>query len=204
MEQELPQIKQATFVCSSSKISQLPDSKLPEYALIGRSNVGKSSLINALTNNKQLAKVSNKPGKTKLINHFLIDETWHLVDLPGYGYAKVSKSDRQDWFKTTEQYLLKRQNLVCVFVLLDLRLPLQKLDADFMEWLGTNQIPFCIIYTKRDKLNKNQATKQLEVIREELMKTWEELPPEFVTSSEKKLGLSELIDWVVSTNANLG
>src|SRR5687767_6693585 len=154
-------IKEAKFLISSTQISKCPEPTLPEYAFIGRSNVGKSTLINMLTGRKNLAKTSAKPGKTQLINHFLINDAWYLVDLPGYGYAKVAKTAREQWEAFISYYLLERKNLVCVFVLIDARLPIQPVDAQFMKWLGENEIAFCMLFTKTDKLTKNELHKNM-------------------------------------------
>ena len=161
-------IKTANFFVSSQKISQCPKPNLPEYAFIGRSNVGKSSLINMLTGHKDLAKTSSTPGKTKLINHFIINESWYLVDLPGYGFAKLSKSIKEKWQKMIEDYLSYRENLMCIFVLVDSRLEPQKIDLQFIEWLGTNQIPFSIVFTKTDKISEKQLAKSVDLFKAKL------------------------------------
>lgn len=194
-------IKTAEFVMSNTKWKECPKPTMPEYAFIGRSNVGKSSLINMLCNNKKLAKTSSTPGKTQLINHFLINENWLLCDLPGYGYAKVSKSDREKWRKMIRQYLFNRENLMNVFVLLDSRVKPQQIDIDFMLDLGENEMPFSIIFTKADKLKPKDLTKNINVYKEELYMHWEELPPYFITSSEKKKGKEELLKYVDEINA---
>lgn len=194
------QINKASFVISNTDIKKCPEPKLPEYAFIGRSNVGKSSLINSLTNRKNLAKTSGKPGKTQLINHFLINENWFLVDLPGYGYASVSKKQRTEFAKFIKEYLLKRQNLMCLFVLIDCRLRPQKIDLDFMSWLGENQIPFVVCFTKLDKLSKQASVKNIDVYKQELKKNWESLPEIFTTSSTKKIGQKEILDFINKTN----
>ena len=184
-------IKTAEFVKSSGKWQDCPEPKIPEYAFIGRSNVGKSSLINAMLNRKDLAKTSQTPGKTQLINHFLINENWYLTDLPGYGYAKVSKSQRKDFEKLITNYILNRKNLVNLFVLVDSRHSAQKIDLEFIEWCGENGIPFSIVFTKADKLKGNAATANVEKYKEELLKTWEDLPETYLTSAEKKEGGDE-------------
>ncbi|MEK6481600.1 ribosome biogenesis GTP-binding protein YihA/YsxC [Catalinimonas sp. 4WD22] len=193
------QVKEAEFIKSASKLNQCPDSKLPEYAFIGRSNVGKSSLINMLTGRKKLAKISAKPGKTQLINHFLINQQWHLVDLPGYGWAKVSKSKRADWGDMIEDYLLKRSQLVCLFILIDSRIPPQEIDLSFMEWAGGNQIPFVMVFTKVDKQSINKTQKAIAAYRKTMKKTWVELPPMFATSSIDSTGKEEILDYIHDT-----
>lgn len=191
-------LKQAEFVKSSQKISQCPKSVLPEFAFIGRSNVGKSSLINMLTARKNLAKTSSTPGKTRLINHFIIDENWFLVDLPGYGYAKVSKKEREKFGGLIENYLKTRENLVCVFVLIDSRIKPQLIDLEFINWLGYNGIPFVIAYTKADKTNQKQLNQNLEDFETELLETWEILPDRFITSAPKKTGREEILSYIDS------
>ena len=194
-------IKSVSFVKSSQKWQDSPAPNLPEYAFIGRSNVGKSSLINALMNQKDLAKTSQTPGKTQLINHFLVNEEWYLTDLPGYGYARVSKSQRKDFEKLITNYILNRENLVHLFVLVDIRHLPQKIDLEFIEWCGENQISFSIIFTKSDKM-KTQAAAEKSVAEYEkiLLETWEELPNIFVTSAEKKLGGEQILDFIEETN----
>lgn len=189
-------VKSSNFVCSSSNISQCPNTNKPEYAFTGRSNVGKSSLINMLVGNRKLAKTSSTPGKTQLINHFLINDLWYLVDLPGYGYAKVSKSNRYQWGKMMEEYLIKRENLVNIFVLVDSRLETQRIDLDFINWLGQNGIPFSIVFTKTDKLSRNQIQKNVSNYKRTLGDFWEYLPKMFETSSIKKTGKEEILDYV--------
>jgi len=189
-------IKEATFVCSSSKTEQCPPSKLPEYAFIGRSNVGKSSLINMLTDRKNLAKVSSTPGKTRLINHFLINNMWHLVDLPGYGYAKASKTEKGIFSKIITDYITNRQEMTLLFVLIDSRHEPQKIDIDFMSFLGENGIPFAIIFTKVDKLSKDKLSANIKAYKESLLEFWEELPQIFSTSSEKKTGRDDVLDYI--------
>ena len=176
-------IKNAAFVTSSSNLSQCPPPKRPEFAFIGRSNVGKSSLINMLTGRKKLAKVSSKPGKTQLINHFDMDETWYLVDLPGYGWAKVSKNDRSKWGEMIHDYLLERENLANLYVLIDVRHPPQPNDTEFIDWLGQKNLPFALVFTKTDKLSKNKVQSSIARYRRFLKSTWEELPPMIPTSS---------------------
>ncbi len=194
------QIKEAKFLKSSQKVSQCPKPDKPEYAFIGRSNVGKSSLINMLTGRKKLAKISGTPGKTQLVNHFLINNSWYLVDLPGYGYAKVSKSLRSSFGKLIENYIFTRENLMNLFLLIDSRIPLQKSDLDFMINLGEHQIPFSIVYTKTDKLKKTTYDKQISVIEDELLKYWEELPPAFHTSAVTGKGKEEILDFIEKIN----
>jgi GTP-binding protein len=195
-------ISSAKFVISNSDPAKCPEDKRPEYAFIGRSNVGKSSLINMLTKHKGLAKTSSTPGKTQLINHFLINDSWFLVDLPGYGYARVDKKSREDWRKMIFKYLRERKNLVSVFVLVDSRIPLQKLDSEFMASLGMDAIPFSIVYTKIDKLTKNELSKNIAAIRRELKKEWEQLPPEFFTSAESSSGRDELLQYIGDCTEN--
>jgi GTP-binding protein len=196
-------IKSAEFVVSNQEVAKCPNNKLPEYAFIGRSNVGKSSLINMLTNRKHLAKTSGKPGKTQLINHFLINENWYLVDLPGYGYARVSKSDKKVFQKFITSYFEKRKQLVSAFVLVDIRHEPQPLDVNFMEWLGTNLIPFSIVFTKADKLKPNAITKNINTYQNILLETWEEMPNYFITSSTKGNGRDELLGYIDAINKSL-
>ena len=193
-------IKSAEFVISNTDIYKCPKEDLPEYAFIGRSNVGKSSLINMLTNSKKLAKTSGKPGKTQLINHFIINKNWFLVDLPGYGYAKVSKTKRKTFQKFIKDYFLKRKQLVCSFVLIDTRLEPQKIDLEFMGFLGENGIPFCIIFTKADKLNKNILQKNITNYKKIMLETWEEIPTHFITSAIKNTGKDEVLDFIDKVN----
>jgi GTP-binding protein len=193
-------IKTAEFVKSSQKWQDCPEPTMAEYAFIGRSNVGKSSLINAMMNHKDLAKTSQTPGKTQLINHFLVNENWFLTDLPGYGYAKVSKSLRKDFEKLITNYILNRQNLVNLFVLIDSRLAPQKIDLEFMEWCGENNVPFSIVFTKVDKLKPGAADRNVEAYKTELLKTWEELPNIYVTSAEKKTGTDNILKFISETN----
>ena len=189
-------IKKAEFVKSSQELSECPQSKLPEFAFIGRSNVGKSSLINMLTGRKSLAKTSTTPGKTRLINHFLIENSWHLVDLPGYGYAKVSKTDRQIFEKLIENYLSKRENLICVFVLIDSRIKPQKIDLEFITWMGEEGIPFAIIFTKIDKPKKNELKNNVDLFEKELLKDWEELPVWFLSSAVNNAGREDILKYI--------
>ncbi len=187
-------VKSAEFVKSSPDYRQSPKADRAEFAFIGRSNVGKSSLINALVNKKDLAKTSSQPGKTQLINHFLVNSQWYLVDLPGYGYARVSKSNRYAWGKMIKNYMLKRENLMNVYVLVDSRLEPQKIDIEFMNFLGENSVPFTIVFTKIDKLTPNKTNSNVANYKKELLKYWEELPEIILTSSEKRQGLDELMD----------
>ncbi|GAB4141219.1 MAG: ribosome biogenesis GTP-binding protein YihA/YsxC [Bacteroidia bacterium] len=193
-------ITSAKFLISSARLSQCPSDHLPEYAFIGRSNVGKSSLINMLCQQSALAKVSAKPGKTQLINHFLINNNWYLVDLPGYGYAKVSKSKREEFDKMISSYILGRKNLQCVFVLVDIRIKPQELDINFMENLAESGVPFVIVFTKSDKLSSNARKAQVEAYKSTMLEEWEEFPAYFVTSSETKSGRTELLQFIEETN----
>jgi GTP-binding protein len=190
------EIKKAVFKQSASSIFGCPKPTLQEYAFIGRSNVGKSSLINMLCNNNKLAKVSATPGKTQLINHFVINDSWYLVDLPGYGYAKTSKDNRAKFETIIYDYCKKRETLVCLFILIDSRLPLQKIDFEFMTWCGENEIPFSIIYTKSDKNSKSELAKNIKNIETELLKEWEEMPNTFISSAEKKTGKEEVLEFI--------
>lgn len=192
------QITSATFRCSSSKTDQCPADGRPEFAFIGRSNVGKSSLINMLTNHKGLAKVSGTPGKTRLINHFLINDEWYLVDLPGYGYAKASKSVRSGFSQIILDYIENRPEMVCLLVLIDSRLEPQKIDVEFINLMGEKQIPFALVFTKADKLTQNQLDSNLARYRRFLKQSWEELPPMLVSSSEKKAGREEILSFIDS------
>ena len=196
-------IKQAEFTLSAPVVTMCPKDTKPEYAFIGRSNVGKSSLINMLTNNKRLAKTSSTPGKTLLINYFIINKEWYLVDLPGYGFAKRSKKEIDKLDQMIRGYILQRDQLVNVFVLVDIRLKPQKIDLEFMEWLGLSSIPFSIVFTKADKLTPNKARQAVEAYKKVLLETWEELPPVFVTSSEKKEGRDEILDYIEQINGSL-
>lgn len=197
------EIKSAKFIISNTDIKKCPDSDLPEYAFIGRSNVGKSSLINMLTGNKKLAKTSGKPGKTQLINHFLINDDWYLVDLPGYGYAKASKSSRYKWEKFIAEYLTKREQLINVFVLIDSRLEPQKIDIEFMNWCGEKEIPFSMVFTKIDKLSSSALQKNLAAYKKEMLKYWEELPPVFTTSSTSQFGREKILNFIERINDSL-
>ena len=196
-------IKSADFVISNTDIDKCPKERIPEYAFIGRSNVGKSSLINMLTGRKSLAKTSGKPGKTQLINHFKINDNWFLVDLPGYGYAKVSKKNRSIFAKFIYEYLEKRENLICTFVLVDSRHEPQKIDMLFMEWLGQNQIPFVIVFTKMDKLSSSQLNKNITKYKTEMLKTWEDIPQTFRSSAESGLGKTEILKFIEQTNTSV-
>jgi len=193
----------AEFVISNTKLSGCPAPEIPEYAFIGRSNVGKSSLINMLCNNKKLAKTSAQPGKTQLINHFLVNKSWYLVDLPGYGYARVSKTSRDKWGSMISNYLLKRSNLICTFLLIDSRIPPQKIDIDFMQWLGKHQLPFVITFTKIDKLSKTEIQKNIKNYTLEMLKYWEEMPIFFTTSATSKAGKNEIINFINEANNNI-
>ena len=197
------EIKQAAFVVSNTQVAKCPTHKLPEYDFIGRSKVGKSSLINMLTNHKGLAKTSSKPGKTQLINHFLINKEWYLVDLPGYGYAKVSKQSKKTFQQFITDYFKKRRELVCAFVLVDIRHEPQKIDLEFMQWLGENAIPFAIVFTKADKLTEKQIQEHVASYSEILLQQWEEMPPYFITSSENRLGKEDLLSYIETINQSL-
>lgn len=193
-------IKTAEFVKSSGKWQECPEGNIPEYAFIGRSNVGKSSLINGMLNRKDLAKTSGTPGKTQLINHFIINESWYLTDLPGYGYAKVSKVMRRDFEKLINNYILNRNNLVNLFVLVDSRHSPQSIDLEFIQWCGESGVPFSIVFTKADKLKPNVLIKNVEDYKAKLHKTWEDLPEIYVTSGEKKTGTEEILSFIQKTN----
>ena len=197
------EIKTAEFTLSAPMVSMCPQDTKPEYAFIGRSNVGKSSLINMLTNNKKLAKTSSTPGKTLLINHFIINKDWYLVDLPGYGFAKRSKKEIDKLDQMIRGYILQREQLVNVFVLVDVRLEPQKIDLEFIEWLGLSSVPFAIVFTKADKLTANKARQAVEAYKQKLLETWEELPPIFVTSAEKKEGREEVLQYIDEINKSL-
>jgi GTP-binding protein len=196
-------ITKAEFISSSPNVTMCPKDPIPEYAFIGRSNVGKSSLINMLVERKKLAKTSSTPGKTRLINHFKINDRWFLADLPGYGYAKVSKKDRELFAKMIEQYASRRTNLVCFFVLIDSRIPPQQIDLDFIEWLGDSNLPFVIVLTKVDKINQKTKSKNLELLKEELSQYWEELPLIFETSAVKGTGKDQVLGFIDDTNQKL-
>lgn len=196
-------IKSAEFVISNTDYRKCPQDGRPEYAFIGRSNVGKSSLINMLTNRKGLAMTSSKPGKTQLINHFNINDDWYLVDLPGYGYAQRGKEGREQIRKIIESYILDRAELTCLFLLLDSRHEPQKIDIEFMNWLGEEQVPFVIVFTKIDKMSKGRLKENTNAYIEKLKETWEELPPVFYTSSEHRLGKDEILDYIDGINKSL-
>lgn len=189
-------VSSAEFVKSSQELNQCPQPDMPEFAFIGRSNVGKSSLINMLVEKKDLAKTSSQPGKTQLINHFIINKEWYLVDLPGYGYAKTSMENRKKWRKMIEDYLLKRVNLLTVFVLVDSRLEPQKIDLEFINFLGENQVPITLIFTKTDKQSAKKTEESLERFKESLSEYWEELPEIILTSSEKRVGRDEVLETI--------
>lgn len=193
-------IKSAEFQCSNTRTDKLPPPVLPEYAFIGRSNVGKSSLINMLVQKKGLAKTSQTPGKTQLINHFLINENWQLVDLPGYGYAKTSRSNRADWQKFISFYLRNRENLQCVFVLIDSRLEPQKIDVEFCSWLGENGLPFQLIFTKADKQSRVKTDQAVAKFRKTLLAIFEEVPQHYITSSETQDGRDEILSFINGLN----
>ena len=197
------EIKSAEFVISNTDVRKCPEGTRPEYAFIGRSNVGKSSLINMLTARKGLAMTSQKPGKTLLINHFLINKEWFLVDLPGYGFAQRGKEGRENIRRIIESYVLQRPQLTCLFVLLDCRHEPQKIDLEFMEWRGENEVPFAIIFTKIDKISRGRLTENLNKYKERLLETWEELPPILLSSSETKDGREEILDYIQSINRQL-
>ena len=194
------EIKKAEFTLSAPTESMCPKDTKPEYAFIGRSNVGKSSLINMLTGNKRLAKTSATPGKTLLINHFIINNEWYLVDLPGYGFAKRSKKELQRLEQMINGYILQREQLVNVFLLVDVRLEPQKIDLDFIQWLGTSSVPFAIVFTKADKLSQTKVNQNVAAYSKVLSETWEELPPIFITSAEKRQGRQELLDYIEKIN----
>lgn len=193
-------IKSAEFIISSTEVEKCPKNNFPEYAFIGRSNVGKSSLINMLTGFNSLAKVSGRPGKTRLINHFLINKEWYLVDLPGYGFAQVAKSEREKWEKFIRKYLAQRENLFCVFVLVDSRHEPQKNDLSFMEWLGENSIPFVIVFTKTDKLGKQAMKEFQDNYAQKMLETWDELPDMFASSADTGAGRDEILDFIQRVN----
>ena len=196
-------IKSAEFVISNSDYRKCPADGKPEYAFIGRSNVGKSSLINMLTNRKGLAMTSSTPGKTLLINHFLINDEWYLVDLPGYGYARRGKEGREKIREIIEDYILEREAMTNLFVLVDSRHEPMEIDLEFMEWLGESGVPFALVFTKADKLSAGRVGQNIKAYKEKMLETWEELPPVFVTSSEKKQGREELLDYIESINKML-
>ena len=196
-------ITKAEFLMSNTRIDKLPNESLPEYAFIGRSNVGKSSLINMLVQRRGLAKTSSVPGKTVAINHFIVNDAWYLVDLPGYGYAQHSKKTREQWRIMINNYISRRRNLVCTFVLVDASLEPQNNDLGFMEWLGENQVPFCIVFTKADKVSKMDLNKNVNALKTRLMEDWEELPPMFITSSEDKMGRDEVLNYIEQQNKEI-
>jgi GTP-binding protein len=197
-------ITTAEFVISNSEVSKCPKDPLPEYAFIGRSNVGKSSLINMLTNHKSLAKTSSKPGKTQLINHFKINNNWFLVDLPGYGYAKVSKKSKETFQQFVTDYFEKREQLVCAFVLIDIRLEAQKIDLEFLTYLGVTEVPFCIIFTKADKIGKTRVDSHVAAYRKQVLASgWEEMPQHFITSATESTGKEELLSFIDKINQEM-
>ena len=196
-------IKSANFLTSNTRFNFLPTDSIPEYAFIGRSNVGKSSLINMLVQRNGLAKTSSVPGKTVAINHFIVNDAWYLVDLPGYGYAQHSKKTREQWRVMINNYILHRRNLVCTFVLVDGRHEPQNNDVGFMEWLGDSQMPFCIVFTKADKVSKAELERNIEAMKARLLEDWEELPPMFVTSAESRMGRDEILDYIEAQNAEV-
>lgn len=198
------EIKDARYLISNQDVRKCPDTNVPEYAFIGRSNVGKSSLINMLTRRKGLAKTSQKPGKTLLINHFTVNNgEWHIVDLPGYGYASRGKQQREEIQRIIEDYILEREQMTCLFVLVDIRHEPQKIDLEFFDWLGEHEVPFCIVFTKADKLGPVAAQRHVDEYLNELKLHWETLPPVFVTSAEKGKGRDELLDYIESINKSL-
>lgn len=194
------QVHTATFLASYSNVKSCPDTEMPEYAFIGRSNVGKSSLINMLTGQNKLAKISSKPGKTQLLNQFLINDSWMLMDMPGYGWAKASKTDKAKWEIMNHEYLLERKNLCNLFVLIDSRLPPQRIDLEFLNWAGEKEIPLSIVFTKADKQSKNHTQSSVAAFHRELKKYWVFLPPAFITSSEDKRGKEELLGYIEEAN----
>ncbi len=196
-------ITKSEFVISNTDVSKCPQDTRPEYAFIGRSNVGKSSLINMLANRKKLAMTSSNPGKTKLINHFVMNEEWYLVDLPGYGFAKTGKSTRDSFGKIITDYMLQREQLTCVFVLLDIRRSPQKIDIEFVNWLGESEVPFVIVFTKTDKLPQTKVHQNLQVYKDTLSEMWEELPPLFVTSAIKREGKEAILEYIDEINRDL-
>ncbi|HOU01912.1 MAG TPA: ribosome biogenesis GTP-binding protein YihA/YsxC [Bacteroidales bacterium] len=196
-------IRSASFVKSSATLKQCPDSGLPEFGFIGRSNVGKSSLINMLTGWSRLARISAEPGKTRTINHYLINSSWHLVDLPGYGYARVPVKMREKWLKTSRDYITKRETLICLFVLIDSRLEPQRSDLEFMEFLGMNGIPFARVFTKSDKLSGSALRKSVQRYDSEMLKIWETLPPTFISSTIKRTGREAILNFIEESINNL-
>lgn len=196
------EVKNARFVISNVDVEKCPNTKLPEYAFIGRSNVGKSSLINMLTGKKSLAMTSAMPGKTTLINHFIVDDSWYIVDLPGYGYARRSREARESIERIIKNYILKREAMTCLFLLLDCRHAPQKIDLEFIDFLGEHGVPFALVFTKADKITKMELARHIEAYKAKLHETWEELPPVFVTSSEKKMGREDLLDYIDGINSS--
>ncbi len=205
MEQEKEKfiIQEVEYIGSYPSEKQCPQANKPEYAFIGRSNVGKSSLINMLTGRKDLARVSKKPGKTQYLNYYLVNKSWYIVDLPGYGYAHISKKKRQEWEKMIEGFLIKRATLQCAVVLVDSNIPPQKIDVEFMNWLGKMQIPFVICYTKTDRVKPHKLEENLQAIRNELLKYWNELPQQFVTSSNNGIGRAEILSFIKAVNSGI-
>ncbi|MBS1488525.1 MAG: YihA family ribosome biogenesis GTP-binding protein [Bacteroidetes bacterium] len=196
-------IRSSQFVTSSADWRKCPETQKPEFAFIGRSNVGKSSLINLLANQKGLAKTSSTPGKTQTINHFIINNQWLVADLPGYGYASVSKESRYEWGKMISQYLENRANLCCTFVLIDSRLPPQPIDLDFITWMGERQLPFALVLTKTDKLKPSELNKSISRFEKQLLETWSELPPMFISSSVKRSGQKEILNFIANTMSRI-
>ena len=194
------QIKETRFITSSPGIHKCPQPDLPEYAFIGRSNVGKSSLLNMITDRKKLAKISSTPGKTQLINHFIINEEWYLVDLPGYGYARISVHKKQSWEKMIRDYIMKRKNLMSLFLLIDSRISPQQIDLNFIDLLGINQVPFVIVFTKSDKLSKPKLESNLNIYRKQLLNSWEDLPEIIVSSSTNRTGRDEILSYIGKSN----
>lgn len=194
------EIRSAEFICSNTKVDKLPLPDKPEHAFIGRSNVGKSSLINMLTGKRKLAKTSQTPGKTQLINHFLINGAWYMVDLPGYGYARTSKKNRRTWEGFITDYLERRPNLQCVMVLIDSRLEPQAIDLEFVNWLGSREVPFALVFTKADKQSRQKTLQHIRLFEREMLKTWENVPEIFITSSEKQLGKEEVLEFIEGVN----
>ncbi len=197
-------INKAEYTASYPDIRQTPDNGLPEYAFIGRSNVGKSSLINMICNKKGLAKTSQKPGKTQMINYFIIDNEWYLVDLPGYGYAKISKTKRNEWQRMIDGYLIQKRSLVCAFVLIDANVPPQTKDLEFLDWCGNMQIPFVIAYTKTDKSKPAIIEENIKAFQDKLLENWDALPQEFITSANDKKGGEEIVEFIQDMNKKLG
>ncbi len=193
-------IKSVKFAGSCVNLQECPKPVFPEYAFVGRSNVGKSSLINMITNRKKIARISNSPGKTRCINHYLINEQWYMVDLPGYGFAKVSMKERESWRKIINQYIRGRKNLLCTFLLIDSRHTLQKSDDDFIKWLGTEQIPFILLFTKADKIKYKHLQKNIDTYKSALSESWDELPEYILTSAVTKLGRKEILEFIEKTN----